>query len=104
MTEQHVVEAETEQLLRRQERHACLLGRAVTLTLVALDACGNKILRRALSALGTREDVVKRQVLGVLVLGAILAAIAVADVDACTLHCSFAIVAANVNIMTQPDH
>src|SRR5436190_21833685 len=61
MTEQHVVEAEPEQLLRREQRHACLLGCAVALALVALDAGGHKVLRRRLAALGTREDVVKRQ-------------------------------------------
>ena len=104
VTEQHMVEAEPQQLLRSQQRHAGLLGRAVALSLVALDARRHQILRRALAALGTRENVIQRQVLGVFVLAAILAAIAVANVDPGTLHRRFAVVAANVDIMPQPDH
>ena len=104
MTEQHVIEAEPEQLLRGQQRHACLLGRAVALTLVTLDARRHEVLRRALAALRTRKNMIERQVLGVLVLCAILAAITVADVDARTLHRGLAIIAADVHIVTQPNH
>src|SRR5439155_8040252 len=60
-------------------------------------------LRRMLAALCTRENVIERQVLCMLVLAAILAAIAVANVDARALHRSFAAIASKVNVMTQAD-
>ena len=46
---------------------------------------------------------VERQVLGMPVLTAVLAAVPVADVDPGPLHRGFAIVSANVNVVTQPD-
>ena len=102
VTEQHVVEPQPQQLLRRQQRHSRLFRRAVAFALVALDTGRNEIVRRALAALSSRQNVVERQVLGMLMLAAVLAAIAVANVDAGTLHRGLAIVAADMNIMPKP--
>ena len=104
MTKQHVIEAETQQLLRCQQRHTCLLGRAVALTLVTFDAGRDQIVRRAFAALCPRENVIERQILGVLMLAAILAAIAVANIDPGPFHRRFAVIAPNVHIMTQADN
>lgn len=104
MTEKDVVETETEQFLRRKQRHACLFRRAVTLSLIAFYARSDQVVRRAFAALRTWENVVKRQLFRMLGFTAILTAIAVTDVDAGTLHRCFAIVAANVNVVTQTNH
>lgn len=61
-------------------------------------------MRSALAALGTREDMVERQVLGMLVLAAVLTAITVANVDPRTLHRRLAIVPANMHVMPQTHH
>ena len=103
MTKKHVVEPQPEQLLRSQQRHTRLLRRAIALTLITLDAGRYQVMRRALSTLCSRQDVIERQVLGMLVFTAILAAIAVADVDASALHRRLAALALDVNVMTQPD-
>lgn len=103
VTQQHMIEAEAKQLLRREQRHSRLLGRAVAFALIALDARGHQILRRVLAALRTREDVIKRQVFRMFVLGAILAAIAVANVNSRTLHRRLAAVAPQMNVVSQPD-
>ena len=102
MAKQYVIEPETKQLLRGQQRHACLFRRTVPLTLVALDAGRDQILRRAFAALRSRQDVIERQVLGMLMLSAILATITVANIDSGPLHGRFAVLAANMNIMPQP--
>src|SRR5436190_9476469 len=60
VAEQHMVEAETEQLLRGQQRHARLFGRAIAFTLVALYTGRDQVMRRALATLGTRENVIER--------------------------------------------
>lgn len=99
-----MVEPKPQQLLRGQERHPRLLRRSVTLALVAFDARGDQVMRRALAALSTREDVVQRQVLGVLMLAAVLTPITVTNVDPGPFHRGLAVVAANVNIMPQPDN
>lgn len=44
---------------------------------------------------------VERQILGVLALTAVLAAIAVANIDACTFHRSFTIIPPDVDVMPQ---
>ncbi len=97
-----MVEAETQQLLRRQQRHSRLLGRAVALALVAFYAGSDQILRRVFAALSTRKNVIKRQVLRMTMLAAILAAIAVANVNTRTLHRRLAVIAPQMNVMTQP--
>ena len=103
MTKKHVVEPQPQQLLRSQQRHTRLLRRAIALTLITLDAGRYKVMRRAFSTLCSRQDVIERQVLGMLVFTAILAAIAVADVDASALHRRLAALALDMNVMTQPD-
>ena len=47
---------------------------------------------------------IERQVFCMSMLAAVLAAIAIADVDARPLHRRFAILAANVDVMPQPDN
>ena len=101
VAEQHMIESETEQLLRGQQRHAGLFRRAVAFTLVAFNAGRHEIVRRAFPALGTRENMVERQFLGVLVLTAVLTAIAITDIDPSTFHCRLAGVTTNVNVVTQ---
>ena len=104
MAKQHVIEAETKQLLRRQQRHARLLRRAVALSLVALHACGHEIRRRTFTALGAGKNMVERQVFSMSMLTAVLAAVTVADVNACALHRRFAAIASNIDVMAQSDH
>lgn len=99
-----MIEAESKQLLRSQERHARLLWRSVAFALIALYTRGHQVLRCVLAALCTREDVIKRQVFCVLVLGAILAAIAVANVDSRPLHGRLAAVATQMHVMSQPNN
>ena len=101
MTKQHVIEAETQQFLRGQQRHAGLFRRAVALSLIAFDTRGHKVLRRAFAALCTREDMIERKFLGVFMLAAILTAISIANIDPSPFHRGFAIITTNVNIMTQ---
>ncbi len=103
MTKQNVIEAEPEQLLRCQQGHSRLLRSSIALALIAFDAGGDQIMRRALAALGTRENVIERQFFGMLVFTAVLAAIAVADVYPCPFHRGFTIVSADMDVMTQPD-
>lgn len=104
MAEQYVIEAETQQLLGCKQRHTGLFRRAVAFTLVAADAGGYKILRGAFAALGAGKYVIQRQVLGGFVFTAILAQIAVANIDTRSLHRCLAAITAHVYIMTQPDH
>ncbi len=99
-----MVEAETQQLLRRQQRHSRLLRRAVAFSLVAFYAGRDQILGRVFAALSTRKNVIERQVLSVTMLAAILAAIAVSNVDTRTLHRRLAVIAPQMNVMTQPHH
>lgn len=103
VTQQHVIEAEPKQFLRRKQRHSRLLWRAIAFALIALDARGHKILRCVLAALRSRKDVIERQVFGVLVLAAILTSIAVANVNSRTLHRRLAIVATQMHVMPQPN-
>jgi len=99
-----MIEAETQQLLRSKQRHAGLFGGAVALALVAPDTRGNQVLRGALAALGPRQDVVQRKVLGVAVLSAILAEVTVANINARAFHGGLAAIPAYMYIMTQPDY
>jgi len=104
VTQQHVVEAESQQLLRCEQRHTRLIGRAIALSLVAFHARGNEVVRGAFTALCPREDMVERQILGVPMFAAILAPIPVANIDARPFHRRFAIITPDVHIMTQPYH
>src|SRR5262245_33810267 len=104
MAKQHVIESEAKQLLRSQQRHAGLLGRAVALTLVALDTRGHQVLRRAFAALCPRQNVVEREVLCMTMLATILAAISIANVNSCSLHRRFTVLAADMDIMPQPNN
>ena len=97
-----MVEAEAEEFLRCEQRHSGLFGRAVAFTLVAFYAGRDEIVRRAFTALRTREDVVERQVFGVLVLAAVLTAVAVADIDPRPFHRSLAVIATQMDVMTKP--
>lgn len=104
VAEQNVVEPEPQQFLRGQERHAGLFRRSVALALVAGDTGRDQICRGALAALSPRENVIERQVLGEPMVAAVLAAIAVADVDPCTLHCRFTTRAPDIHIMPEPNN
>ena len=104
MAKKHVIKSEPQQLLRRQQRHSGLLGRAVALTLVTLDTRGHEILRRALAALRTRQNVVKRQVLCMPVVAAILAAVPITNVNTSPLHRRLAAPALYVDVMAQSDN
>jgi len=104
MAEQHMVKAQSQKLLRSEQRHAGLLRRTVTFSLVAFYASSDEVRRCAFAALSTRQDVIKRQILGVFVIAAILAAVTVADVNPRPLHCRLASVSTNVDVVTQADH
>ena len=81
VAKQHVVQPQPQQFLRREQRHTGLFGRAVTFTLVAFYARGNEICGSAFTALRTRENVIERQVLCVLMVAAVLTSVAVTRVD-----------------------
>lgn len=98
-----MVKSEPQKFLRRKQRHACLVRRSIALTLVALDAGRDKVVGRAFAALSSRQDVIERQVLCVFVFSAILAPITVAYIDTGPFHSGLTILAADVNIMTQPN-
>src|SRR5690349_8612144 len=102
MAEQHMIEAKPQKLLRREQRHACLFRRTIALTLVALDAGRDEIVRRTFAALSSRQNMVERQVLGMFMLAAILATIPVTNVDPGPFHRRLAVRASNMNIMPQP--
>lgn len=104
VAQEDVIETETQQLLGSKQRHTGLFGSAVTLALVAADAGSHKVLRGALAALRTGQDMVERQVLGLAMLTAILAQVAVANVDTRPFHRCLAAIPAHVYIVTQPDH
>lgn len=103
MTKQDVVEPEAKQLLRCQQRHASLLRRTISFSLIALHARRNEVLRCALAALCTGKDVIQSQVFGMPVFTAVLAAVTVADVYPSPLHRCLTIVASEVDIVAQPD-
>ena len=103
VTEKYVIEAQAKKLLRSEQRHTRLLRSSIAFTLIALYAGRHEILRRSFAALRTRQDVIERQVLSMLVLGTILTAIAVANIDPRTLHGRFAIVTPHMNVVTQPN-
>ena len=104
MAKKYVIEAESKQLLGCKQRHASLIGRAIAFSLIAFDAGGDEVVRSAFAALGTRENVIQRQLFSMLGFAAILTAIAVADVDPCTFHRRFAVGTADVDVMTQPNN
>lgn len=104
MTEQYVIESQTKQFLRCKQRHPCLFRSSVTFTLVAFYTRGDQVGRSAFAALCPRQYVVERQVFGMTMLAAILAAVTVANVNACPLHRRLGTIAANVDVMTKPDH
>lgn len=104
VAEQHVIEPQSQKFLRSEQRHSCLFRRTVTFSLIAFYASSYKVSRSAFAALGPRQDMIKRQILGVLVIAAVLAAVAVADIYPRPLHCRLASVSTNVNIVTQADH
>lgn len=104
VAEKDVVESETQQFLRGKERHTSLLGRAVAFSLIALYARSYKILRSVLAALCPRQNVIERQILCVPMVAAILASIAVANIDAGALHRILAGSAAQVYVMPQSDN
>lgn len=101
VAQKHVVKAEAKQLLGGQERHACLVGCSIAFALIALNARCHKILRRMLAALCTRQDVIERQVFRVAMLTAILTAVAVTNVDPCTLHRILVFLSAQMDIVAQ---
>jgi hypothetical protein len=98
-----VIEPEAKKLLRSQQGHAGLFGRTVAFSLITLYARGDKICRGAFTALCAGKYVIQRKVLRVLMIAAVLAAIAVADVNAGTLHCRLATVTSDVNVVPEPD-
>src|SRR5688572_5084723 len=102
MAKQYVIEPQTKQFLRRKQRHPRLFRCSVALTLVAFYARRHQVGRRAFATLSAGQDMVQRQVLCVTVIAAILAAIAIADVNASTLHRRLRTVAADVDVMTEP--
>lgn len=104
MAKQNMIKAEPKQLLRCQQGHSRLFGRAVTLSLITFNASRDQIRRRAFSALCTRQNMIERQVLRVLVIAAILTAITVADINPGTLHRGFPSIPADVYIMPKTDH
>lgn len=71
VAKQHVIQAQSKQLLRCEQRHTSLFRRAVSFPLVALYARRYKIGRCAFTALCTWQNVIERQVFRVLVLGSI---------------------------------
>lgn len=101
MAKQNVIQPESKQLLRRQQRHASLLRRTIAFALITLYTCCHKILRRRFATLSSRENVVKRQVLGVTMFAAILATISVANVDPSTFHRGLAIIASKMDVVAQ---
>src|SRR6185369_781004 len=42
VTKQYVIETEPQKLLRRQQRHACLFGCAITFSLITFHTCGDE--------------------------------------------------------------
>lgn len=104
VAEQHVIKAQTQKFLRREQRHSGLFRRTVTFSLIAFYASSYKVSRSAFTALCTRQDVIQRQILGMLMVTAILAAVAVADVNSRPLHCRLSSVSTNIDVMTQADH
>src|SRR5688572_7284355 len=99
MAKQHMVETETQQLLRGQQRHTSLIRGTIPLSLIASNTRCDEVVRCALSALCPRENVIERQVLSVLVLATVLTPVTVANVDPCTFHRCFAVIAAYVYVM-----
>jgi hypothetical protein len=104
VAEKYVIEAESEQFLRCEQRHACLLRRSIALALITFDARSYQILRRTLTSLSTRENMVECEVLGVPVLAAVLTPVAVPNVDPRPFHCCFTAISPNVYIVPQPNH
>lgn len=96
-----MIESESKKLLRCEQRHACLFGCAVAFPLIALHARCDEIRRRAFTALGAGKDVIERQIFRVAMIAAVLAAITIANVNACTLHGRLATVTANVNVVSK---
>jgi hypothetical protein len=103
MTEQYVVEAEPEEFLRGQQGHSGLLRRPVAFALITFYTSRNKVMWSALAALRTGKNVVESQILCVLGLAAVLAAISIANVDPGPFHRRLTIVAADVYVVAQPD-
>ena len=102
MAEEDMIKAETQKLLRSEERHSRLFGRSVAFTLVTLYASSDEVRRRAFAPLGARKDMVQRQVFGMTVVTAILTSIAVANVYPRPLHRRFTSVPANMYVVPQP--
>lgn len=102
MAKEHVVQAKSQQLLRREKRHSSLLRSPVSFALIAPDARGCQVLGCGRSALRLREYVVEGQVLCVSVVPAILAAIAVPYVNAGAFHRIFAAPAPDMNVLSEP--
>jgi len=101
VAEQDVVESETQQFLRSQQRHSGLFGRPVSFALVAFDAGGDQIVRRRFAALRPRQDMIERQVFGVFVFAAVLAAVAVANINPRPFHRRFLAAAFDVHVGPQ---
>src|SRR5215204_440341 len=59
MTKQYVIESEPEKLLRCQQRHARLFGRAITFSLITFHTRCDEIRRRTFSALSTGKNVIE---------------------------------------------
>ena len=104
MAKQYVIESESEKLLRREQRHACLFRRTITFSLITFHARRDEIRRCAFSALGTGKNVIECEVLRVFVIATVLAAITITDVNASTLHGRFAPVAANMNVVPEANN
>ena len=104
MTKQNVIETETQQFLRRQQRHSRLIGRAIAFALVAFYASRHQIVRRTFAALRPRQNMIERQILCVFVLGAILAAVSVANIDPRALHRRFLAATLDVDVRPQTHH
>lgn len=104
MAQQHMIEPETQQFLRGKQGHACLFRCPVAFSLITFYASGDKVRRSTFASLSPRQNVVERQVLCMLVFAAILTAVSITNVNACTFHRRFTAVPADVDVVTQPNY
>src|SRR5205085_3641529 len=86
VAEQHVFESDAQRLLRGEERHARLFGRAAALARVARDAGRREVFGRRAARPRARRDVVERQFVRRPLLPAVLASEPVAHEDSEASH------------------
>ncbi len=104
VAKQDMIQAKPQQLLRCKQWHAGLFRRSITFSLIAFYACSDKVGRGAFAALCTRQNVIEREVLRMFVVTAILAPVTVSNIDAGTLHRSFAAITTHMHVMSQADY